>query len=253
MLTEFRKSIQSIMYERITSPFSGAFFFSWVVWNWKLIYFLIFADIEVIERIQFVELYYINIYNSLVYPLLSTTFLIILFPFITTGAFWIWLRFKNWQNEIKNEIEKKQLLTIEKSIQLRMELRNQEDNYNKILTSKEEEINLLKKEIDELHKRIEGNSNSEINSNVPASDLIAETFNYDESFIEFSESDYFRYFESLIESIQSGKYLPEHFAPLTLAYFESNDIISGNEKSDYRFTEKGRYFVKKFLNSMHRL
>ena len=96
MTTEFRKSIQAVLYERIHSPFSGAFFFSWVAWNWKLLYFLIFSADPIAARFEFIEANYINLNNNLIYPFLTTIFLITLFPFITTSAYWIWLKFKTW-------------------------------------------------------------------------------------------------------------------------------------------------------------
>jgi len=125
MLNDFRKSIQSVLYERVRSPFSGAFFFSWIVWNWKLIFYLIFSNVLINDRIKFVDENYINIYNNLIYPFASTVFLIVVYPFITTAGYWVWLKFKTWQIKIRNDIEKNQLLTLEQSITLRMQIRNQ--------------------------------------------------------------------------------------------------------------------------------
>ncbi len=44
MIEDFKKSIQAVFYERISSPLSGAFCLSWVAWNWKLLYTLFFGN-----------------------------------------------------------------------------------------------------------------------------------------------------------------------------------------------------------------
>lgn len=98
MFKEFKKSIQSVLYERVTSPFSGAFFSSWCVWNWKLVYYLFFSNENVINRIDYAQINFINIENNLIYPFLSSIFLVVGFPFVTTGTYWIWLKFKELAN-----------------------------------------------------------------------------------------------------------------------------------------------------------
>ncbi len=145
MLQEFRKSIQLILYERVTSPLSGALIFSWFVWNWKIPYLLLFdnAPLPFSEKLNYVELKYLSVYFNLVYPIFSALFLTTIYPFATTGILNIWLRFRVWQNTIKNKIEKNQLLTLEQSIQLRSELASQRQEMAKLISSKDEEIRAL--------------------------------------------------------------------------------------------------------------
>src|SRR5690242_14638677 len=103
MIEDFKKSIQLILNERITSPFSGAFFFSWFVWNWRLLYSLFYSDstLTLQDKLNFVNANYIKLNDNLWYPLASTIFLVGLYPFVTTTALWIWLKFKKWQSDLK--------------------------------------------------------------------------------------------------------------------------------------------------------
>ncbi len=134
MFQEFRKSIQLILYERITSPLSGALIFSWLVWNWKIPYLLLFdsAPLPFGQRLHFVEQLYFDLNHNLIYPVLSALFLTTIYPFATTGILNVWLRFKVWQNSIKNKIERNQLLTLDQSIQLRSQLASQQGGNGKI-------------------------------------------------------------------------------------------------------------------------
>ncbi len=91
MLDDFKKSVQLILRERITSPFSGAFFFSWFVWNWKMLYYLFFAgeDLTIKARLDFVDSNFIEWKYNLIFPIVSALFFVLIYPFITSGARWV--------------------------------------------------------------------------------------------------------------------------------------------------------------------
>ena len=44
MISDFRKSINSILYERVSSPLFGTFVISWLIWNWKITYLTLFVS-----------------------------------------------------------------------------------------------------------------------------------------------------------------------------------------------------------------
>ena len=69
------------------------------------------------------------------YPLLSTVILLTLIPFVSNGAYWLSLKFEKWRVDNKNEIEKKQLLTLEQSIQLRGQIIESERKFDSLLQS----------------------------------------------------------------------------------------------------------------------
>jgi hypothetical protein len=246
MISEFRKSIKAVLYERLTSPFSGAFFFSWFVRNWKLLYYLFFSNNEVVKRIAFVEVNFVNPWNNLVYPFLSSVFLIVLYPFISTGAFWVWLRFKNWQNELRNEIENKQLLTLEKSVELRMEIRNQQEQFDKILSSKTEEISLLKKEIDSMREQFKNIDTTKL---LPEEDRTMEE--KEEEFWSFMSSPWSDHIKDVAATMQRNQNFVDRVGPDVASYFISNDLVARRNDNNvlYDFTSKGKYFLKKYLEN----
>jgi hypothetical protein len=77
MLDDFRKSINSVLYERMTSPLFGALLISWCIWNWDILYFL-FADREyysVFLKVAYAQLKLKNLITQF-YSLLSLPYLL---------------------------------------------------------------------------------------------------------------------------------------------------------------------------------
>ncbi|MCP4460990.1 MAG: hypothetical protein GY816_23665 [Cytophagales bacterium] len=46
---ETRKSINSALYERVSSPLYGTLIISWLVWNWEIVYLTFFVNESRIE------------------------------------------------------------------------------------------------------------------------------------------------------------------------------------------------------------
>ena len=90
MISELTKSINSILYERVTSPLYGALFFSWSLWNWKIVYLTIFVSAESIEgtKIDYISNNYNDIHFLLTYPVISTLLLLTIVPFLTNASYW---------------------------------------------------------------------------------------------------------------------------------------------------------------------
>ena len=156
MLDEFRKSIQLILHERITSPLSGAVILSWLVWNWRIPYFLLFSDssLTLSGRITHVEAHFLNYSENVILPLVSALFLVLVYPFATTGALSVWLRFRKWQNSIRNQIDGSQLLTLEQSVQIKLQMRRQLSDLADLIRARDEEIEALRAEKKELQERL---------------------------------------------------------------------------------------------------
>lgn len=149
MVEELRKSINAILYERAASPLYGTFLFSWLIWNWKVTYvtFFVSEDYLEINKLDFIIQMINDWYVLLWYPILSTFILITLMPFISNGAYYLSLKFKKWRIDQRNAVEMKQLLSIEKSIELREEIRSQQEKFDRLLDSKNEEIKILEKQL----------------------------------------------------------------------------------------------------------
>src|ERR1700757_4216656 len=155
MLAELRKSINSILYERVTSPLFGTLLLSWIAWNWKIAYLTFFISENHIQgtKIDYILNNYCQPCNLYVYPLISTIVLLTIIPFASNGTFWLSLKFKKWRIDQKNKIEQQQLLTVEQSIKLREEIVNQENKFQSLLEDKNSEIIQQKAVIEELQKR----------------------------------------------------------------------------------------------------
>jgi hypothetical protein len=242
MFTEIRKSIENILNERIYSPFYGSFTVSWLIWNWKIIYLTLFISEKSIKgsKISFIETNYSDINILFTYPLLSTLFIILIMPFITNGAYWISLLFSKWKTDKKNEIEQKQFLTLEQSIQIREELRNLEERYEKLVLSKENEIDLLKQQL------------STIETNLYSSDKKTNKLvNYEDEFNQVLDNPrLMNDFDGIISRIQGGYKLSTSSGPSkdSIGYFESHDFITPAPSGGgtYILTQKGKAFYKKY-------
>lgn len=249
MLSDFRKSIQSILYERLVSPLSGAFFISWFLWNWKIIFILFSNDneLDIIAKFNYIEANLSSLDHLVFFPILSVLCLILIYPFISTGALWVWLKFKKWQNDIKNDVEKQQLLTLEQSLELRFEVQNQGDRFENILKSKEQEISLLQSQNSALSKVIE-----EFRDNKSSTER--ESFNeldYQNDFDKFYQNkNLVNSYKAVAGYVQKGYSLAGlDLANEFLSYYVSNNLITQTEKlGKYDFTEKGKFFLKEIMD-----
>jgi hypothetical protein len=68
--------------ERGKSPIMGSFITSWIAFNWKIILVLLYANIDIIEKINLIETKYISTYNSFIYPAIFTSFYLVIHPII---------------------------------------------------------------------------------------------------------------------------------------------------------------------------
>ena len=80
MLGEFKKSIESILYQRVTSPFYGTLFTTWMIWNWRAWYIALFVDSSSlkINKLNYIISECDDGYKLFVFPILSTVFILTL-------------------------------------------------------------------------------------------------------------------------------------------------------------------------------
>jgi hypothetical protein len=173
MIEETKKSIQNILSQRISSPFYGALLVSWVLWNWKIVYLTFFVSEKAIKlnKIDYIINNYSGFNTLILFPFLSTIVILTVIPFLTNAAFWLDLNFNKWRIDKKINVEKKQLLTVEKSISLREQLLNMENRFETLLSDKNAEIIQLKAIINELEKKPEVIDGGIITSDHPYDDI----------------------------------------------------------------------------------
>ncbi|MEQ8582019.1 MAG: hypothetical protein RIC30_03960 [Marinoscillum sp.] len=150
MISELRQSINATLYERVSSPLYGTLIISWIIWNWEIVYLTFFVSESSLEvtKLKFISDNYLNIHDLITFPILTSIFLLTVMPFASNGAYYLSLLFKKWRTDKRNLIENKQLLSIEKSIALREEIRSQEEKFDKLLDTKNEEIKILTQEVE---------------------------------------------------------------------------------------------------------
>ena len=249
MVRDIAQSIQLILNDRITSPFAGSFFFSWFVWNWKLLYYLFLSNIGIPERFDYIDKHFINLQHNIVYPFLSAVFLIVVYPLVTTGALRVWLIYRKWQTDLKNRIEGQQLITLEQSIRLRYEFQNQQKVFDEIVTSKVQELKSKDIELTTLREKLSRlETPSPFEQPDDESDSQTRLFQINEEFGEIlREKKVMSSLPTLIASIQNDS-RPLNVPFDVLALLEGYGIVTKRSNTPYLydFTEKGRTFLKAY-------
>lgn len=247
MIDEIKKSINSILYERVSSPLFGTFIISWLIWNWRICYLTFFVDSDKIElnKIDYIIKNFNQVEYLIWYPLISTAILITIIPFISNGAYWLSLRFSQWKIDQKKIVEKKQLLSIEQSIQLREQFSDMEKRFDNLLSEKNNEIKQLELTIDELRQ-----SNEKVKS-TPTSTKTNEK-EIKELALRITQNTELKNALDRINQYIQGGYTgiakDQKLSSKLLSYFESNEIISNSGKGMYELTNIGKKVNKYILD-----
>lgn len=156
-MNDFRKSISAIMHDRLSSPLFGAFFFSWIVINWKIIFVIFLTTSEElgVPKFIYIENELLNILDSLVYPLISTAFILTLYSWLSVEVYRLYLTFKTKKLNYKTTSESKELLDTKRASQLRLEIARQQTEVENILIKKDDEIEKQKQINQETSKKYE--------------------------------------------------------------------------------------------------
>ncbi len=245
MLENIKKSINSVLYERVRSPLYGTIIISWVIWNWRIFYVTFFVSENIIHnKLEYIQTHLYDYKHLIWKPLSSTAIILLLVPFVANGAYWLDLKFKQWRINQKHKIELKQFLTKEQSFKLRELVRKQEIELNELLIEKDEKIKNLELELSEKNKE-----KKNINSNEVA--LNSKVKNYTEMQNLLANKLLTRHFQIIKKLIDTGAY-----GDLVLAdgfdFFEANDYITKIEGHKYTLSLKGKEFSKAIVNQNYK-
>ncbi|MFA7420592.1 MAG: hypothetical protein WCZ90_12985 [Melioribacteraceae bacterium] len=218
------------------------------------------------ERILFIEQNFIDWMTTLLYPILSATFFVVIYPFVTTGAMYVWLRHKKWQNELKNKIENLQLIPLDKSIALRLEMKNQSTLFQALLEGKDSEIEGYKKKVDELKQKLDSQTvdtevgierkvgtESAIHKVGEVMSNIYTLTKEQNEFEQILDNPLSSNLKGLIEIVT--KNLTQGVMPTkVISFFESSDIIQKNPNNSklYLWTEKGKRFLNYYYKKEYK-
>lgn len=253
MISDLKKSFSAILNERVSSPFYGALIVSWLVWNWKIVYLTIFISENTLktDKITHIVDNYSDLSHLIIYPLLSTIFIVAIVPFFSNGSYWLFLIFNQWKINKQNEVQKKELLTLEQSIALREQIKSQEKRFEELLEDKnlrikqlETEINLTqqskshdtKPRIDEAQLNVEKVKKNELNA---ISKLISEDNGLNATFNTLSWMVLHRYGLRDVTDAPKTK---------DINFFIANDIFEQDNKGVFAITPFGKKISKIILN-----
>jgi hypothetical protein len=249
MIYDIKKSISATLYERSVSPLFGSFFFTWIIWNWKIILILFLTESDELKmtKIEYIDLKLLNFYDGLLYPIISTIILLTVYAWLSEQAYRLWLYFDKRKNDYKTSNENKKLLTIEQSMKLRLQLSNQEEGFANLLKEKEALIDALKKEKTKLLSK----TNSE---EINIENLISEkdkTININKDLENFLNNKYVTsFFESVANYVQKGRAFDSTEIPDTVtSHFLAYNLIENTTGSRFKFTEKGKEYLKKYFQN----
>ena len=272
LITDLFNTIVETSKERIKNPFIGAFILAWIVMNWKGIFYFLFSDASVEERLLIVDLKYTSWSNGLWYPLSIAFFYIVLLPYLMWGLEELGIlstkgRKENIYDQLMFDIEKKQDLAEEeaKLEEIKAGYREKSDLNDKI---ERLEVQLDQRDltIESLRKEIEKNNNVKLENSVSRStsksgsiktQLSERNKRYDRDFKEFmDDEEMVRYFYDIGQSIIRERNFPVKVSENVKQKYLYNFIIEerfdeSDERTGFYFTEKGSYFLNQFLISVY--
>jgi hypothetical protein len=85
---------------RIKSPWSSAFITSWLIFNWKPVYYIFSSDESSIDKIAHIETVFSDPYITIFYPLLSSLIYCIVYPIVLNVTSYFWLASQKLSNHI---------------------------------------------------------------------------------------------------------------------------------------------------------
>lgn len=245
MIDDIKKSFNSILYERTTSPLFGTLIVSWSIWNWKIIYLTLFISEKKIDcdKITYIINNFSDVNDLITYPIVSAFLFLTFVPFISNAAYWSALIFDKWKKDKKKQIEMEQLLTLKQSIELREQISEQEIRFEKLLESKNDQIEHLNAVIENL--------NSVKTQSTVASPSNDSNINkiYEKDLTELSNkikntSGELEQYENLIHYMQNGYKLASNddVSSKLISLLESYNIIENIGNGIFKFTDTGKKF-----------
>lgn len=140
------ESISKSAEERIRNPFIGAFTISWLIFNWQFIYYILFSDKKVEEKLLFVVKNFHNYWYILVFPLLSSLFYLLIVPYVNL-----------WTDKFVKKSKKQRELEIHENDKIKIQRETEiakENVLKEIAVSQEREKGSHNRFVEELQGKI---------------------------------------------------------------------------------------------------
>lgn len=86
--------------QRVKSPWGSVFITSWLILNWKPVYYILSSDESSIDKIAYIEAEFSDPFLTIYYPLLWSLLFCIVYPIILNITSYFWLASQKWSNHI---------------------------------------------------------------------------------------------------------------------------------------------------------
>tara|TARA_R110002050_G_scaffold114933_1_gene230853 strand:- start:445 stop:1278 length:834 start_codon:yes stop_codon:yes gene_type:complete len=262
-ITEFLETLFSTANQRIKSPFFGSFIFSWIIINWKPIFYFLFSDDKISLKIKNIETSYEFFQNSILYPLILSFLYVVVFPYINQFIHWLTIKAENSK---RIEYHKLKIEQIENSQELAEKEKTLEDirSGNRDISQLNEKINLLIKDnerlketilkkdeaisdfaaqLDKTTSELQNSKKNLLSQKQSVKSLYEEYFDLFNEFNEFQNNKISIFFPEITDNIFYGfdNHKIEHH--IITNYYTLNLIKdSKKESKNYELTEKGEIF-----------
>lgn len=174
-LEEIEKSIKATLYTRLSSPFTGAFIFAWLVYNWIFWSTLLFNSAGVENRVEYLsELYMSDVFFfgweigtrwfwiGIISPFLSALGIIYLLPFLTKPIYEYHLMRNKEKLDIKRKIDDTKLLSQEESDKMWLLINKTKQELKDVVNSHQNEVEGIQRAWDKRYKDKEKELTAEI-------------------------------------------------------------------------------------------
>lgn len=221
-------SAKEVLEKRWGSAMYGTFFISWVIWNWEVIYLTIFVDQDLIYEItNNLKIHYVvsqyswDGFWSVVWSLVRLMF----GPAFSTFVI-LWgiaeIDILCYKKDVSNDIRKENEKIKQQGVYLKKE--------KKVLKEKEQNISLAKDIEREMPKKQKWNNE------------------YSAEILNSKFSGRMNEFKICLYD-NRGNLIQSNLSSDNLAYLDSNGLIGfeGKFRQTIIATDKGKYFLKKFL------
>ncbi len=187
------------------------------------------------------------------YLILSTIFLIFLYPYASIFVYKIALKFSKQKRNIKNKIENEQCLTIGESIEIRTEIEKQKEVSRMVTIKRADEIKKLKQEVELYKNKFKDKIDKKEIKNIQNSteNTIADSSNYDiiygKDFKKFKNTNSLEDLDNVSTNINENNHIKG-----SINYFIASKLIEMIDRGHYKLTEKGRYFLKRLYEEQEK-
>lgn len=157
-MKEFLQSVLKSTEDRIKNPFVGTFITSWIIFNWKPIFFILFSDKKIEEKIQIIMDDYNDIWCYLWLPIFSAIFYIAILPYISFAFEYLTKFSHSLRNKVnleaRNAALELQIGVAQNEIKLEEEKTTfrERNSHNLMVDGLQSQIQVLSESLEELNK-----------------------------------------------------------------------------------------------------